>query len=178
MEELLKDPILISGTLALGVAISSLIFLTTSKEQKISPEVIITSEMQKRINTLEIAIANLQARTNNFGLIGGSGSSNEDARFLDLQKRMKSLEDAISTTPDKALSIPLLKKDLEAIQRSFSDYNLAAKAELERLYDFNKWFFGLIATMALSVLGLVYSTIKGMKEDKKNKNPDAISKLD
>lgn len=73
--------------------------------------------------------------------------------------RIKSLEDAISASPEKALSIPLIRKDLEALQRVQIDEKATNKSELERLYDFNKWFFGLIGTMALSVLGIALTNV-------------------
>src|SRR5205814_8581814 len=81
-----------------------------------------------------------------------------------ISQRLKALEDAILVSPDKALSIPLLRKDLDNQHNMVSSDSAAIHQEIARLYDFNKWFFGLIATMALSTLGFVISNFFKKKE--------------
>jgi hypothetical protein len=71
--------------------------------------------------------------------------------------RIQALEDAISSSPDKAIALPLMRKDLDNMQREQADDRANTQAEFDRLSDFNKWFFGLIATMAVSIVGLAIS---------------------
>ena len=78
--------------------------------------------------------------------------------------RLKTIEEVILDSPDKALSIPLLRKDFDAQRNAFSSETTALRGEIARLYDFNKWFFGLIATMALSSLGFAASNFFKKKE--------------
>ena len=78
--------------------------------------------------------------------------------------RVKALEDVILEAPDKAIAMPLLRKDLDTQRNTTVTELTAIRAEIARIYDFNKWFFGLIATMALSTLGFAASTLLKRKQ--------------
>jgi hypothetical protein len=75
-----------------------------------------------------------------------------------LSARLKLLEDAILETPDKALSIPLLRKDLENQRTMAANDSAAIRQEIAQISDLNKWFVALIATMALSMLTFAASS--------------------
>jgi len=86
------------------------------------------------------------------------------AELASVESRLKTLEDGLGENPGKALSTPLLRKDIEALQKYSRDSFAATQKEIERIYDQNKWFIGLIATMAVGVLGLaVGNLVQGKK---------------
>ena len=76
------------------------------------------------------------------------------------------IESAIMESPERAMSIPILRRDIDSI----SDLQAAAintyKEEVNRIYDLNKWFLGLMGTMAIGVIGLAIGNFR--KEAKAN----------
>jgi hypothetical protein len=65
------------------------------------------------------------------------------------QKRIDDLDAAILDSPTKALSIPLLRQELQGVktnyQRDIESYN----KQIDRIYDQNKSFIGLMFSMAI-----------------------------
>ncbi len=74
-----------------------------------------------------------------------------------VEARMATLEKVILTNPAKALETNLLRRDLEAVRESRQADLLSIKQEMDRIFDLNKWFIGLMFTMAIGLLGLVAS---------------------
>ncbi len=72
---------------------------------------------------------------------------------------VKSLRDALGSDVERSLSVPLLRKDVQRIEEQLEKYTLATSKEIDRVYDQNKWFLGLMGTMALSLLGLAISNL-------------------
>ncbi|MDJ0822429.1 MAG: hypothetical protein QNJ09_11575 [Paracoccaceae bacterium] len=69
---------------------------------------------------------------------------------------------AIQESPERAMSIPILRRDVDAISEEVSEDLLSIRGEIDRIYDLGKWFLGLIGTMAIGVLGLaVGNLLKG-----------------
>jgi paraquat-inducible protein B len=92
-----------------------------------------------------------------------------DVAVADVDKRLKSIETVIVQSPSRALELPMLRKDLEVYKESYQASNLALKGEIERFYDFYKWFLGLMLTMFLSILGLAVTNFMKVKSsDNKN----------
>jgi hypothetical protein len=74
-----------------------------------------------------------------------------------LSKRLKTLEDAMIDTPSKVLSVPLLRQEVDNIKvNSQKDSEVQAK-QIDRVYEQNKWFIGLMVTMAIGLIGLAVS---------------------
>jgi hypothetical protein len=102
-------------------------------------------------------------------------STEEQQRFLSsvasLDDRMTKIEDAISATPDKALAVPLLRNDVEAISKRLEDYRASDRAEIDRLYDQQKWMLGGIGTVLFAIAGAAVTfifkvlTAPGKRED-------------
>ncbi|ELI1809230.1 hypothetical protein VCSRO163_3607 [Vibrio cholerae] len=78
--------------------------------------------------------------------------------------KIDALEDALTVNPAKALAVPILRKDLENVEQSLKAELRQTRAELDRMYDQNKWFIGLLFTVALSVLGIVATNWAGRKD--------------
>jgi len=86
----------------------------------------------------------------------------------EMQNKVANIEQVVIDNPSKALGIPLLRKDLDNLKESYKSDVLSVRQEIERVYDLNKWFVGLMFTMALSVLGLAISNLyKGKEKESK-----------
>jgi hypothetical protein len=73
--------------------------------------------------------------------------------------KIAALEAALNTDPAKALAVPLLRKDLDNTRDSLKANIDQTKSEIDRIYDQNKWFIGLMFTIALSVLSMAASNL-------------------
>ena len=76
-----------------------------------------------------------------------------------VDQRMAKLEAVILAEPQKALELPLLKRDLQAFQQQFDHDLNGVKAENERVYDLMKWLVGLMALVSLSLVGAAISNV-------------------
>lgn len=82
-----------------------------------------------------------------------------------MDSRLASLEGAVTQDPEKALSLPLLRKDVDSLESAHQEDLNAVREEVERVYDLNKWFIGLMITIALSVWGLaIGNVVRGRPE--------------
>ena len=83
---------------------------------------------------------------------------------IKIDGKLSALEAALTLNPEKALAIPILRKDLDNVKQSIHSELRQTKSEIDRIYDQNKWFLGLMFTMALSVLGMAISSFIGRKD--------------
>lgn len=81
-----------------------------------------------------------------------------------VSNRLSSLESALTVDPSKALAVPILRKDLDNAEKGLRSELEQTRAEIDRIYDQNKWFIGLMFTIALSVLGMAVSSVFGRKD--------------
>ncbi|XPF94866.1 hypothetical protein ACM9HF_02320 [Colwellia sp. RE-S-Sl-9] len=79
--------------------------------------------------------------------------------------RVTEFENAITADPLKALAVPILRKDLDNVRSSLNTEIRQSKAEIDRIYDQNKWFIGLLFSIAISVLGMVITNYVNSKKD-------------
>ena len=122
------------------------------------------SEQQKeKIENITVAIKGVNNSISSLSSIpenhGWKVEASEFSSELNsLKIRFKALEDALTVDPAKALSVPILRKDLDNTEKSLRAELLQTRAEVDRMYDQNKWFIGLMFTIALSVLGMAASS--------------------
>lgn len=69
-----------------------------------------------------------------------------------LKDRVNVLEGAISNSPERALSIPLLRRDQENMSKLIESNRQAVDAQLARIYDQQKWMLTGIGTALLAAL--------------------------
>lgn len=81
-----------------------------------------------------------------------------------ISEKLDALENALTVNPSKALAVPILRKDLNNVEKSLKAELLQTRAEIDRMYDQNKWFIGLMFTIALSVLGIAASSLFNKKD--------------
>lgn len=92
---------------------------------------------------------------------------NLDSRLDELAKQLEIvevIEQAINDSPERAMSIPILRKELDLLKSDVVEAVDALRAEIDRIYDLGKWFLGLMATMAIAVMGLVIGNLIKRKE--------------
>ena len=85
-----------------------------------------------------------------------------EVQLKDLSKQVTVINKAILQSPEKALEIPILKKDIESLQRQYIGTTQALEREMVRAYDTIKWVIG---TIILSILGVAASVFLKAKGD-------------
>ena len=137
-------------------------------EKLLSTEQIISSQ-GKTITSLQTDLKNISSSLNTLhSLPEGSEwkieASTISEKVSDIDEKLVALESALTLDPAKALAIPILRKDLESTEKNLRAELLQTKSEINRIYDQNKWFLGLMFTMALSVLGMAVSSFVSRKD--------------
>ncbi len=89
-------------------------------------------------------------------------ASNPDFNGLrtDLQSldgRISIIEQAILDNPARALQLTLLSQEMDNLKSRYESDLEGTRREIERIYDLNKWFIGLMFTMAIGLLSLAVS---------------------
>jgi hypothetical protein len=69
------------------------------------------------------------------------------------------INNVILDNPEKALTIPLLKKELNDLRTNIDKNQDIINSDIARIYDLFKWVGGLIFTLILSLLGLAFSNV-------------------
>ena len=72
----------------------------------------------------------------------------EIARLRELERRLAHVEASTRAAPERWEPIALLRRDIGLLESAY-----------DRIYDQNKWFIGLMFTMALGLVGLAISNI-------------------
>jgi hypothetical protein len=117
------------------------------------------NDMRARANAQEVEIRKLEAKVR---LLMEVAESPTDAMHVAALKenvkeafdRLEQLEMGLLQNPEKALSVPLLRQDLDNMKSVYRADTLAAGKQIDRVYDMSKWFLGLMGTMAVGLLGL------------------------
>jgi hypothetical protein len=85
------------------------------------------------------------------------GLSTEQAKItstiVSFEKRLSAIESAILESPERALSIPLIRKDVGDLSKRSEEFRSTVKAEIDRLYEQQKWMLGGIGTVLLAITG-------------------------
>lgn len=79
------------------------------------------------------------------------------SRIDAIDGRLTALESAVNSNPERALALPMLRRDIDDLNRQFTERGSAHERQIDRIYDQNKWFIGLMFTMAVGVGSLAIS---------------------
>lgn len=71
-----------------------------------------------------------------------------------LDERFSAIEGAILDNPARVLQFTLLSRDMDDLKETYESDLESTRQEIGRMYDLNKWFVGLMFTMAIGLLGL------------------------
>jgi len=81
-----------------------------------------------------------------------------------LRSEVKRLTEAVGQSPEKALAVPLLRKDMDNLREGYRHDLDATQSEINHVYDLSKWFLGTVVTMALALVGLAVSNFLQLKK--------------
>jgi predicted RNase H-like nuclease (RuvC/YqgF family) len=85
-----------------------------------------------------------------------------EAKVAAVDEKLGSINKAIMSSPEKALELPMLRRDILALQNQYENGTRSLEREINRAYDTIKWVIG---TIVLGVLGLAASVfLRGRKE--------------
>ncbi len=130
----------------------------------------VASALEKRISTMQADLTRLGSELQTIQQLPSGSRPPAEVQALTVQiggldKRLSGIEAAVVESPDKALAVPMLRKDIENLRASYQSEISAAREEVNRLYDLNKWFIGLMITMAIGILGLALGNVVQGRKD-------------
>lgn len=85
------------------------------------------------------------------------------AQIQQQQKTLDNLGSIIIENPEKAVTIPLFKKDIEILRKDIETINVSVTKQIDRVYEFSKWFVWLIITV---IIGIATIGIAGLVRPK------------
>ena len=80
-------------------------------------------------------------------------ASQVEERITQFNQRLAKLENIILDDPEKAVALPLLRRDIKALEQQSGRDMESMRAENARVYDLMKWLVGLMALVSLSLIG-------------------------
>ena len=129
---------------------SELLFKFKNIESMHQANCLILDSLKYQYNILNIEIDSLTSIPNGINL------EIKLNRFVNrlqlLEEKQIKIENIILSNPMKALSIPLLIKDLENFKNSYENDKIHTRNAIDRIYDQNKWFNGLLISMVVSII--------------------------
>lgn len=147
-QEKLKSATAVLVVTLIGLIIS---FVAVVNQDKVKPPTPLESIRYDQIKT---ELSSLKSQVEALKPSTSSGIANlESGSVAKLEARLSALEAAILDNPEKALSLPLVRKDLNEISKREAEYRTSLKSEIDRLYEQQKWMLGGIGTVLLAVAG-------------------------
>ena len=107
-------------------------------------------QMEDRLISLESHISNINELPDEIAVSQRISAIEHDIKSL--RKSMNNIESAILDSPEKAIAIPLLRKDVDNNREYMQDGLLILRNELIRSNETMRWFAG---TIVIGILGLV-----------------------
>ena len=156
------------ASITAAMAVGSFTFLFSDKSTQESRLALtqseLRSEIQSTVKSSLSEIENLKRQLNTLSNPPTAGAISikiEDItqRISGLEKKMSTIETAIVDSPERAMSIPILRRDLDSLRTDVRSDLAGTKQEIDRVYDMSKWFIGLMATMAVGILGLAFGNL-------------------
>ena len=81
-----------------------------------------------------------------------------------IRSRVKALEEALGTSPEKAVVGLTLRKDFDNLQERYKSDIAAMRDEMRRSEDLYRWFLALMGLIAVAIVGGVVSRVYSKKE--------------
>ena len=113
------------------------------------------AELIQRIGSIEARLSVAIDTSGSSKLVVGQVASQVQAlagEVKGVEDGLRAIRDAIEDSPEKSLSLPLLRKDLESARSDAA----AVRSEVDRVIELGKWFVGVFA---LGLIGIVVTVI-------------------
>lgn len=126
-----------------------------------------TNKIQDNVQTIEdkIKLENKLDEINQNMSSKNSSDVNLPHTTKDVQSmkiEFAELKKLVVENPEKTLSLPLIKKDIQQLQQEIK----TLRDEINRVFDLSKWFIGTLIAMAIGLLGIVMTIIMSKPKDK------------
>jgi len=119
----------------------------------------ISQDLSAQVAALRSEVAALREEVDSFNQAVASNPDSNELR-TDLQsvdKRLSVIEQAVLDNPARALQLTLLSQEMDNLKARYQSDLESTRQEIARVYDLNKWFIGLMFTMAIGLLSLAVS---------------------
>lgn len=78
-----------------------------------------------------------------------------------LELRLGRLEGALTVNAEKALSLPMMRKDLDGLNARLAEHRSMAILEVDRLYSVLLWALGIMVTLLIALVGGAFALKQG-----------------
>jgi hypothetical protein len=125
------------------------------------------SAIQVELGNLRDEVTALQQTVNALSQRPQDTSLNAELAQIDtslnsLNGRLQRIEHAILDDPTKALEVTLIRRDIDDIEQRYKGDLQSLREDIARLYEFTKWFLGVVI---LGILGLAASNFLTKRGD-------------
>lgn len=115
-----------------------------------------TFASKKELFTLRQSILEMRVEQARLTKSLSDGSSSADTKLLatrltTLESRQRRIEDAIMRDPARALEIPMIRRDIEAMRETNTQAIANLNGDVEQVYDLTKWLLGALAVGVFSL---------------------------
>lgn len=158
-------PSLISAIIVgLGsVAVAALTTLMSSRQSPVTPESTVAqinralSDRDTQTGLLAVRLGEVERQMKGLRMPGSrvpapAQLAATERSVTALQGQMRALQEAVGATPEKAIAVPLLRRDLEGLRINSTAAVTAIERDLDRQYDLMKWILGTFVVGMLSVI--------------------------
>lgn len=113
-------------------------------------------EILKEVMTLTATTGELKEQVDKVsGRLDSLPQSAEVEGVTELKEELTKFKALLLSDPDKALALPLVKKDIEGIQGEID----ALRRQIELVASYSKWAIGAMITLGLGAIGLAVSAL-------------------
>ncbi|WP_234082127.1 hypothetical protein [Enterobacter quasiroggenkampii] len=84
-----------------------------------------------------------------------------ESKFTTLQEKINNLENILNNSPEKAMALPLMRKDIDSLEKTIKASSEYSDKQLERFINLFYWICG---TLALGIVGLCVGLFMNAKK--------------
>lgn len=170
-KQLFQTLLLFGIGVLLAVTAAKLVFwpISTAKPESSQPtaeqlkEVSDIPELKSELRQIKTQLQDIQQNINdiakNPNSVGSLQQKTMNDSIIDTQNKLASMEKVLVDNPSKALEMPLLRRDMDNLKSTYQLELSSTRQEVDRIYDQNKWFLGVMVTILLAVVGLIGTTL-------------------
>jgi signal transduction histidine kinase len=130
-------------------------YIKTSKQLRLLEAIVQSGQIPQDSSRLAVELS--AAREKMDAIVSQTSRFEENFRGLDI--RLLRIERAILDDPEKAVALPLLRRDVKALEQQTNRELDAIRAENGRVYDLMKWLVGFLALVSLSLIGTAVGNV-------------------